>query len=56
MSEGSLGTKYAWSPSAYGAASDTGDGHGMIYAGNISSYDNIQYPLTRRNVTSRRNT
>jgi outer membrane protein OmpU len=45
MSEGSLGTKYAWSPSAYGPASDTGDGHGMIYAGNISSYDNIQYHL-----------
>jgi hypothetical protein len=44
-SEGSLGTKYSWDPSAYGVGSDTGDGFGMIYAGNISSYDNIQYHL-----------
>ena len=43
--EGSLGTKYAWDTSAYGVASDTGNGFGMIYAGNISSYDNIQYHL-----------
>jgi hypothetical protein len=45
MSEGSLGTKYSWDPSAYGVGSDTGDGFGMIYAGNIGSYDNIQYHL-----------
>ena len=43
--EGSLGTKYGGDTSAYGVATDTGDGGGMIYAGNISSYDNFQYHL-----------
>ena len=43
ISEGSLSTKYGWDTSAYGVATDTGDGFGFIHPTNISSYDNIQY-------------
>jgi hypothetical protein len=43
ISEGSLGTKYGWDTSAYGVGSDTGNGFGMTYGANISSYDNLQY-------------
>ena len=46
ISEGSLGVKYSsWDPSAYGVASDTGNGFGMKYAPNIGAYDNLQYHL-----------
>jgi hypothetical protein len=45
ISEGSLSAKYGWDVSAYGVATDTGDGFGFIHPTNISSYDNIQYHL-----------
>jgi outer membrane protein OmpU len=45
ISEGSLSAKYGWDVSAYGVATDTGNGFGFIHPTNISSFDNVQYHM-----------